>query len=315
MSLISTKIDCRACAWASALAAASSLASNSCRSFSIGAELTIAGGQRLQRLPDAVDAAREVVERGRVDRYGIARAGDFLIEPRRDLFEAPLDRGERRGGRRAFDLLAGFGEPRRHLGRFEVRNGACAESLDAIGELADLPLEPLERRRAQRGASEQIAHLFGLLADAFERLGLDRRRREAVDLGADCANLALKPGRRRLRVMRLHRRAELGRHRLERSEHRFAVAALPQRLDPLDKIADRAFERDDGVARRKIGEALAHGVDLGAHCAHVDGGGKRFGSLAPHVVELHGESANVVEQQTRERGRGVGRAVRPLAQR
>ena len=266
----------------------------------------VAGGTRLQRLPDAVDAARQVVERGGIDRAGSARAGYLLIEPRRDLLQPQLDRGERRRGGGAFDLSAGFRKPRGHLGRFEMRSGARAKPLDAVGQLPDLPLQPFERRRAQRGGSQEIAHLLGLLADALESFRIDRRRREAVDPAADRADLAFEPDRRRLRVMRFQRRAEFRGHRLERSEHRFAVTALTQHLDALHEIADGALERDDGVARRKIGEAPVHRRDLGAHRAEVDRRGARLGALAAHVVELAAESPNVIEQQLRERRRGVG---------
>ena len=106
--------------------------------------------------------------------------------------------------------------------------------------------------------------------------------------------------------MRFQRRAEFRGHRLERSEHRFAVTALTQHLDALHEIADRALERDDGVARRKIGEAPVHRRDLGAHRAEVDRRGARLGALAAHVVELAAERSNVIEQQLRERRRGVG---------
>ncbi len=229
------------------------------------------GRKRLQGQPDAVDAAREVLEP--------RRASDFLIEPRCDLFQATLDRGERRGRRGPFDLPARLLKQRRHLGGFEVGNGTCAKPLDAIGQVPDLPLQPFERRRAQRGRGEEIARLLGLPPDALEALGIDRRRRKAVDLAADRANLAFEPGGRRLRVMRLHRGAEFRGHRLERSEHRFAVPALAQHLHPLDQIADRALERDDGVARRKVGKALSHGVDLGAQGGKVDGG-RRAAPLA-----------------------------------
>ena len=261
---------------------------------------------RLQRLPHAVDAARQVVERGGVDRDGSARAGHLLIEPRRDLFQPQLDRGERcrRGG--AFDLSAGFRKPRGHLGRFEMRSGARAKPLDAVGQLPDLPLQPLQRRRAQRRGSQEIAHLLGLLADALESFGIDRRGRKAVDPAADRADLAFEPDRRRLRVMRFQRRAEFRGHRLERSEHRFAVTAPPQHLDALHEIADGALERDHGVARRKISEAPVHRRDFGAHGAEVDRRGARLGALAAHVVELAAEGANVIEQQLRELRRGVG---------
>ena len=93
------------------------------------------------------------------------------------------------------------------------------------------------------------------------------------------------------------------------------MTALTQRLHPLHEIANGALEGDDRVARRKIGEAPAHGVDLGAHGAKI-GRDTRIGSLAARLVELERERPNVVEQQLRERRRrvpaGRGRRVRPL---
>ena len=167
-----------------------------------GAGVDRCGRERLKRLADAIDAARQVVERARIDRRGSVRASDFLIEPRRDLLETPLDRDERRRGRRAFDLSTGFREKRGHLGGLEVRSGTCAEPLDAVSQFADLALQPLKRRRAQRSRGEEIAHFFRLPPDEFKRFRLYRRRREAVDLAADRPNLAFEPGNRRLRVMR-----------------------------------------------------------------------------------------------------------------
>ena len=78
------------------------------------------------------------------------------------------------------------------------------------------------------------------------------------------------------------------------------MTALTQHLDPLHEIADGAFERDDRVARRKIGEAPAHGFDFGAHGAEVDRGAL-IGSLAAHIIELKRQGPNVVEQRLRER--------------
>lgn len=80
--------------------------------------------------------------------------------------------------------------------------GACAEFLDAVGEFADPPFHPLERRGAQSGGSEEVAHLLRLPPDALERLGFDRHRRKAVDLAGDDADLAFEPGGDGLRVVR-----------------------------------------------------------------------------------------------------------------
>ena len=182
-----------------------------------------------------------------------------------------------------------------------MRSRARAKPLDAVRQFADLPLQPFERRRAQRGRSEEIAHFFRLPPDALERLGVDRGRRQVIDLGADRADLALEPSSHGLQVMRFQRRAEFGGHRLERSEHRFAVTAFTQHLHPLHEVVDGALKRDNRVARRKIGETLAHGADLGAHGVEVDGGGALIGSLAAHIVELERQGSNVVDQQLRER--------------
>ena len=84
------------------------------------------------------------------------------------------------------------------------------------------------------------------------------------------------------------------------------MTALAQHLDPLHKIADGAFERDDRVARRKIGEAPAHGFDFGAHGAEFDDRGARIGSLAAHIIELKRQGSNVVEQQLRKAAAGSG---------
>ena len=128
-----------------------------------------------------------------------------------------------------------------------MRSWTRAEPLDPVSQFADLSLQPLKRRRAQRGGGEEIAHFLRLPADAFKRLRIYRRGRESVDLAADRADLAFEPGDCRLRIMRLQRRAEFRGHRLEWSEHRFAVTALTQHLDPLHEIADGALERDDCV--------------------------------------------------------------------
>ena len=203
----------------------------------------------------------------RIDRGGSNGASDFLIEPRRDLLQTPLDRRQRFRRRGAFDLPPRFGQKSGISADSKWGAGLAPSCFDAVGEFADLPLHPLERRGAQSGGSEEVAHFLRLPPDALERLGFDRRRGEAVDLAADGADLAFEPGGDRLRVVRLQRRAQFGRHRLERSQQRFAVAVLTHHLDPPHEVADRALERDHRIARRKVGEALAHGRDLGPHGA------------------------------------------------
>ena len=145
--------------------------------------------------------------------------------------------------------------------------GTSAELLHAIGEFADPPFHPFERCGAQGGGSEKVANLLGLSPDAFERLRFDRRRREAVDLAADGADFAFEPGDDRVGVVCLHCRAQFRRHRLERDEQRVAAAVPTRRLDALHEVSDRAFERDDRIARRKVAEAFAHRRDLGPHGA------------------------------------------------
>ena len=56
------------------------------------------------------------------------------------------------------------------------------------------------------------------------------------------------------------------------------------------------------VARRKIGETPAHGLDFGAHGAKIDRGA-RIGPLAAHVIELERQRSNIVEQRLGERPR------------
>ena len=231
-----------------------------------------------------------------------------MIEPRRDLFEALLDRDKRLRGCGAFDLSAGFREKRGHFGGLKVRSGVGGEPLDPVSQFADLALQSLKRRRAQRCGGEEIAHFFRLPADALKCLRLYRRRREAVDLAADRADLAFERRGCRLRVMSLQRSTKFGSHRFKRSEHRFAVTALPQHLHTLREVADRALDRNDRIAWGQLSEALAHCVDLSAHGAEVDGGIPLIGALAPHIVKLAAEGSNVVEQQLRERRRAAGLA-------
>ena len=177
--------------------------------------------------------------------------------------------------------------------------------VDAVGEFADSAFHPLERRGARSGGSKEVAHLLRLPPDALEGLGFDRRRSEAVDLAADGADLAFEPDGDRLRVVRLQRQTQLGRHRLERRKQRFGMAGLTRHLDPLHEVPDRALERDHRIARREVGEALAHSRDLGPHGAKIDRRAARLALLAPEVVELEREGSNIVAngfRQLRRRG-------------
>ena len=246
--------------------AAESLASKSCKSFSMGLVSILAGSRarKTGRRHQYVEITRRT---GRIDRRGRVLASDFLIEPGCDILQTPLDRGERLRRRGAFDLPTGFREKLGHLGGLELGSGTYGKSLDAVRQLADLALQPFKRRRAQSSRGEEIAHFLGLPAYAFKGLRLYRCRSKAIDLDADRPNLAFEPGSRRLRVMRFQRRVELGGHRLSRNQHRFAMTALTHHFDPLHEIADGAFKRDDRVARREIGEAPPHGLHFGAHGA------------------------------------------------
>ena len=80
------------------------------------------------------------------------------------------------------------------------------------------------------------------------------------------------------------------------------MTALAQHFYPLHEVANGALERDDCVARRKVGQTSAHSFDFRAHGAEIDRSA-RIGSLAAHVIELKPQSPNVVEQQLRERTR------------
>ena len=91
---------------------------------------------------------RQIVEWAQIDRGRGVGASEFLIEPRRDLFQTSLNRRQRFRRRRAFDLAARFGEKSSNLGRLEIGRGARAELLDAVGKFADPPLHPLKRRSA-----------------------------------------------------------------------------------------------------------------------------------------------------------------------
>ena len=109
------------------------------------------GWKRLKGLSDAIDPPGQVVERARIDRHGSARPSNFLVEPRRDLLQAPLNRRERGRGGRALDLLTGSREQRGQLGGLGMGSRTHTKPLDAVSQLADLALQPLKRRRSQHG--------------------------------------------------------------------------------------------------------------------------------------------------------------------
>ena len=194
-----------------------------------------------------------------------------------------------------------------------MRRRTCGQSIHAIGEFADLTLQPLDWRRTHGRRGEQVADLLGLPTNALELVRVDRGLREAVDLPANRADLALKPSGDRLWVMRLQSRAQFGRHGVQRGEQRFALTAFAQHCDPLRQIADRALERDDRIARREVGETSRHRGDLDAHGVDLRGADARTGLFAPQVVEPADENPKFLDQRRRSRGRG-GRldSARPL---
>ena len=92
------------------------------------------------------------------------------------------------------------------------------QSLDAVGEIADLLFQPFDRHRPRRRGGQQVAHFLGLRADAFERLGIDGALGDGFELGFDAANFALEPLRRGSRIVRAQGVPDLADPRLERSD-------------------------------------------------------------------------------------------------
>ena len=182
------------------------------------------------------------------------------------------------------------------------------QPLDAVREIADLLFQPFDRHRPHGGRGQEVAHFLGLRADALERRGIDDALGDGVDLGVDRANLALEPLHRRLRIVGAQRVPDLTDQRLERRDERFARAIVAHRSDAFAQIAHRAFERDDGVARRKIGEAARHRRELGAQPLRVGGGPRAlFALFAAHLVEAQAQGHDLIAQRLDRRRAARGR--------
>ena len=188
--------------------------------------------------------------------------------------------------------------------------GLDAKPLDAVREIADLLFQPFDRHRPRRGRGQKVADFFGLRADALERRGIDDALGDGVDFGVDRANLALEPLHGGLRIVRAQSVPDLRDQRLERRDERVARAAVAHRRDALAQIAHRAFERDDGVARRQIGEAARHRRELGAQSLHVDGRLRAlFALFAAHLVEARLRASDLVAQRVDQRRPRAGAAA------
>ena len=265
-------------------------------------------GLALDHAVQAVDAAGEIFEDARVDRRGLRRTPQRRVHALGKVFEPALDRGERGGGGRAFDLRARVGDQRAEPRRFGLRRRAGGETVDPVGEFADLLFEPLDRHRPRRGGGEQVAHFFGLGADALESGGIDDALGDRVDLGAERAQLALEPGDGGVGIMGAQGLARFD----DQRGQRVARAAVAERGDAIAQIAHRALERDDRVARREIDEAARHRRQLAAQGLHVGRGRRRLlGLLAAHLFEPRGERGDLFAQRLdagRRGGFGAGGA-------
>ena len=229
----------------------------------------------------------------RVDRRGLRRTPQRRVHALGKVFEPTLDRRQRGGGDRAFDLRARVGDQRAEPRRFGLRRRAGGKPVDPVGEFADLPFEPLDRHRPRRGGGEQVAHFFGLGADALESGGIDDALGDRVDLGAERAQLALEPGDGGMGIMGAQGLARFD----DQRGQSVARAAVAERGDALAQIAHRALERDDRVAGGEIGEAARHRRQLAAHRLHVGRGGRRlFGLLAAHLFQPRGERGDLFAQ-------------------
>ena len=179
-------------------------------------------------------------------------------------------------------ICARGGQQRAAARRFGLRRRAAGEPIDPVGKFAHLLFEPIDRHRTRRCGGEQVTHLFGLNANALEHGGIDDAFGDHIDLGADGANLALQPDDGALWIVGAQRFAQFG----DQTGQRVAGAAVAQSRDAFAKIAHRAFKRDDGVARRKIGEAARHRRQFRAQRLDVLGaGGGLFALLAMHFFE------------------------------
>ena len=186
-------------------------------------------------LAHAVDASRQIFERARIERRRgrRRRAPQRLIHSGGDLFQPPFDRGQSGGRRRALDLRARFGERGGDFGRFVLRRRARRQTVDPIGEFADLLFKTIQRHRPLRQRAEKTSRLLGLLANAFECPGIDARAGNAVDFRADGADLALQRFDGFARIMGAQGFAQAGDEAFDRREEIVAGAVLAATRRPV----------------------------------------------------------------------------------
>ena len=139
-----------------------------------------------------------------------------------------------------------------------VRRRARGEAFHAIGELPDLPLQPLDRDRAQGRFGEKVTHFLRLAAKSLEDLGTDRHARKSFDFVAQRANFPFERFGRDPRVVVAKRFAHLIEHGFDGGDKAIARPGFARRVQSLTEIAHRAFERDRRIARREGGEAARH---------------------------------------------------------
>ena len=178
-----------------------------------------------------------------------------------------------------------------------------AQSLHPVSEFADLPLQSFDRRGAHSRRGKEVAHFFRLEPDPLEGLGIDRALDKAIDLAANGADFAFKSGGCHLRIVRLQSRAQFGRHCVERAKERFPVSSLPQHFDALGQIPDGAFEPNDCVSRRQVGQTAGNSGDLNAQGGDVDGVDALIRST--QAFQPAGPRTTVVGRRVRRPGRQV----------
>ena len=238
----------------------------------------------------AVDAAGEVVEHMRVDRRAATAGG---ATPR-------SMRWARSSRRRSIAVSAAAGIERSICARVSAisapsrADSACGAGLAASRSTRSARSAICFSSRStgtgrDRGGGEQIAHFFGLGANALEGGGIDDALGDRVDLGAKRAQLALEPGDGGVRVMGAQRLARLG----DQRGQRVARAAVAKRGDAFAEIAHRAFERDDRVARREIGEAARHRRQLAAQRLDVDAAGAGCSAWSRRIFSSRAVSAAI----------------------
>ena len=126
-----------------------------------------------------------------------------------------------------------------------------------------------------------------------------------IDLFVDGANFALERLRRRARVMRAQRSAQLVDHALDRRKQSREGAAVAACRDALGEIADRALDADDRVPRGQIGEAARHRRQLGAQRFDFDA--RRLAPFARFAAEFIEPLAEFAYLDLQAFGRGGAR--------